>query len=62
MNSNVHIRKFCGSDREAVRQLCCDTGFLGQPIDPVFEDRELFANYLTRYYTDAEPEAAFVVE
>ena len=62
MNSNVHIRKFCGSDREAVRQLCCDTGFLGQPIDPVFEDRELFANYLTRYYTDAEPEAAFVLE
>jgi hypothetical protein len=62
MKSGIHIRKFRGSDREAVRQLCCDTGFLGAPIDPVFEDRELFANYLTRYYTDAEPEAAFVVE
>ena len=45
-----------------VRRLCCDTGFLGNPIDPVFEDRELFADYLTAYYTDEEPESSFVVE
>lgn len=56
------IRKFESRDREAVRKLCCDTGFLGNPIDPVFEDRELFADYLTSYYTDREPESAFVVE
>lgn len=47
--------------REAVRKLCCDTGFLGQPIDPVFEDRDLFADYLTRYYTDWEPQSSFVL-
>jgi ribosomal protein S18 acetylase RimI-like enzyme len=57
----VDIRRYEPRDREAVRQLCCDTGFLGKPIDPVFEDRELFADYLTRYYTDSEPESAFVV-
>ncbi len=56
------IRSFARSDREAVRRLCCDTGFLGNPIDPVFEDRELFANFLTGYYTDWEPESAFVIE
>jgi hypothetical protein len=28
----------------------------------VFEDRELFADYLTAYYTDREPEASFVLE
>ncbi len=56
------IRKFSRADREAVRQLCCDTGFLGNPIDPVFEDRELFADYLTSYYTDWEPESSFVLE
>ena len=50
------------ADREAVRAICADTGFLGQPIDPVFEDRELFADYLTAYYTDAEPESTFVCE
>lgn len=55
------IRKFRREDRARVRELCCATGFLGNPIDPVFEDRELFADYLTAYYTDWEPESAFVL-
>ncbi len=56
------IRSYRASDREAVRRLCCMTGFLGQPIDPVYEDRELFADFLTTYYTDHEPESSFVIE
>ena len=56
------IRKYQPSDRAIVRKLCCDTGFLGNPIDPVFEDRNLFADFLTGYYTDWEPESAFVLE
>jgi hypothetical protein len=56
------IRSLRKSDREAVRKLCCDTGFLGLPIDPVYEDRQLFADFLTTYYTDWEPESSFVVE
>ncbi|HSH39755.1 MAG TPA: hypothetical protein VK993_13340 [Chthoniobacterales bacterium] len=56
------IRSYRASDREAVRRLCCETGFLGEPIDPVYEDRELFADFLTTYYTDHEPESSFVVE
>ena len=55
------IRKFEPADRARVRELCCETGFLGNPIDPVFEDRQLFADYLTAYYTDWEPESAFVL-
>jgi ribosomal protein S18 acetylase RimI-like enzyme len=55
------IRRYQPADRDVIRRLCCETGCLGKPIDPVFEDRELFADYLTRYYTDAEPESAFVV-
>ncbi len=57
-----HIRNYRSRDREAVRGLCCQTGFLGEPIDPVYEDRELFADFLTTYYTDHEPESCFVVE
>ena len=57
----IAIRKFQSADRARVRELCCETGFLGNPIDPVFEDRELFADYLTAYYTDWEPESAFVL-
>ena len=64
-NSNTEaeivIRRYQRQDREAVRFLCCETGFLGKAIDPVFEDRELFADYLTRYYTDIEPESSFVL-
>ncbi|HEY0368106.1 MAG TPA: hypothetical protein VGC85_00785 [Chthoniobacterales bacterium] len=56
------IRKYRASDREAVRRLCCQTGFLGKPIDPVYEDGELFADFLTTYYTDHEPESSFVIE
>jgi len=56
------IRPYRPEDREAVRAICADTGFLGKPIDPVFEDRELFADYLTRYYTDREPESTFICE
>jgi GNAT superfamily N-acetyltransferase len=56
------IRGYRASDREAVRRLCCQTGFLGEPIDPVYQDRELFADFLTTYYTDHEPESSFVLE
>lgn len=59
---NVKIRPYEPRDRDAIRRLCCETGFLGKPIDPVFEDRELFADYLTAYYTDVEPESSFVLE
>ena len=56
------IRSYRASDRDAVRRLCCQTGFLGEPINPVYEDCELFANFLTTYYTDHEPESSFVLE
>lgn len=61
-NSTFVIRSYCPSDRKAVRRLCCQTGFLGEPIDPVYEDHELFADFLTTYYTDHEPESSFVIE
>ena len=58
----ILIRKYQSSDRDAVRRLCCDTGFLGKAIDPVFTDRELFADFLTGYYLKWEPESSFVLE
>ena len=61
-DNSFTIRSYRRTDREAVRQLCCDTGFLGAPIDPVYEDRQLFADFLTTYYTDWEPESSFVIE
>jgi hypothetical protein len=59
---DILIRPYERADRAVVRRICADTGFLGQPIDPVFEDRELFADYLTDYYLRIEPSAALVCE
>ncbi len=61
-DSSLLIRGFQPADRAAVRALCCRTGFLGNAIDPVYQDRELFADFLTTWYTDHEPESSFVLE
>src|SRR5277367_5671216 len=58
---DFQVRRYRPSDRDSVRALCCETGFLGNAIDPVFEDRELFADFLTDYYLRHEPDSAFVV-
>jgi hypothetical protein len=58
----VHIRRYQRSDRFAVRRICCDTGFLGNPIDPIYRDRELFADLITNPYLDYEPEWALITE
>jgi hypothetical protein len=60
--ARIRIRPYETQDRAIVRRICADTGFLGQPIDPVFEDRELFADYLTGHYLRMEPDASFVCE
>lgn len=59
-NADFTTRPYQPSDRETIRRICCDTGFLGEPIDSIFSDRDLFADYLTRYYTDVEPESSWV--
>lgn len=62
---NVTPRKFVlrpyePHDREAVRQICCETANCGEPIGDWFPDREIFADLLMRYYTDREPESLLV--
>ena len=56
------VRKYRAEDRDAVRRICYDTGLMGHPIDPCFGCFELFSDYWMNYYTDYEPESAFVAE
>ncbi len=58
----VSIRFYLRGDRPGVRKVCCDTGFLGDPVDPVFEDRDVFADFLCNYYTEREPDSCLIVE
>lgn len=57
-----HARLYRPSDREAVRSICCETGFMGKPVDPLFSDRKAFADFFTGVYTDYEPEHCIVAE
>lgn len=56
----VHIRPYEPRDREAIRTICCDTADCGEPVENFFPDREVFADLLTAYYTDREPESCWV--
>ncbi|MBT3297353.1 GNAT family N-acetyltransferase [archaeon] len=62
MTLDYMIRSYQPKDQEAVRNICADTGFLGDPIDPIFSDREIFADIFTNYYLEKEPEHSFIAE
>lgn len=56
------IRPYQPCDREMVRRICCETADLGEPVERFFPDREVFADLITRYYTDYEPSSTWVAE
>jgi hypothetical protein len=58
----MRVRKYKSSDRNSVRDICSDTGLLGDPIDPFMPDRKLWADANSSYYTDIEPESLFILE
>ena len=62
IENKVRIRPYRPRDRPAIRKLCCDTGYLGRPVDALFRDRELFADLFTNAYLDHEPDWALVAE
>lgn len=56
----IAIRKFKSEDREAVKKICLDTSFLGEPRDFFLNDDEILSNLLYIYYADYKPESCFV--
>lgn len=56
----MQICQYEPKDRAAVREICYATGDAGRPIEAFFPDRELFADLITRYYTDFEPGSSWV--
>ena len=62
LDKPVRIRPYRLADRAAIRRLCCETGYLGRPVDCLFRDRELFADLFTNAYLNHQPEWALVAE
>jgi ribosomal protein S18 acetylase RimI-like enzyme len=56
------VRPYEADDRARVRHVCFETGYLGDPVAWLWRDSESFADMFSGYYTDEEPESAFVVE
>ena len=59
---SIAVRSYRDADREAVRQIAFQSGFMGEPADWYWRDFASFADIWTAYYTDCEPESAFVAE
>src|SRR5437870_9756007 len=59
---DVVVRPYVHEDRAAVRHICFQTGYMGEPADFMWRDRESWADMFSGYYTDVEPDSAFVVE
>jgi GNAT superfamily N-acetyltransferase len=62
MEASPQIRPYEPRDRAGLRQICCDTADAGQPVERFFPDREVFADLLTNYYTEWEPQSAFIAD
>ena len=60
--SEISIRPYEPGDRAAVRRICHETGFMGEPVDWLWRDVESFAELFTGWYTDHEPQSASVID
>lgn len=56
------VRPYDKRDRDAVRYICCETGFMSEPMEMFMTGREVFGDLWTSYYTDYEPEHTWVAE
>ncbi len=56
----MEIRPYRSFDREAVRRIALATAMMGRPSSLFFKGEDLFADALTQYFTDYEPESSFV--
>ncbi len=56
----LSIRPYRAEDREGLFKIAADTAFFGDPIEIYMEDRRIFLDAFYAYYTDYEPEHAWV--
>jgi GNAT superfamily N-acetyltransferase len=58
----IVVRPYRAEDRAAVRHICYATGQLGDTAKHSYADFESYADLFSAYYTDLEPEHAWVAE
>lgn len=58
--STFLLRPYQAHDRSDVHRLAADSAFFGDSVERLLEDRGIFCDILYAYYTDFEPEQAWV--
>jgi GNAT superfamily N-acetyltransferase len=58
----IIIRKYIRNDRAVIREIACNTAFMGEPAEKFFSGREFLADFLTCYHTDYESQSTFIAE
>lgn len=61
-SEEIIIREYNRNDRASLREIACDTAFMGEPAEKFFTGREFLADFLTLYHTDYEPQSIFIAE
>ncbi len=56
------VRKYRPEDRQAVRDICAQTCWMGEHRIEMIADDWLWAEFWTRYYTDVESDLTWVVD
>lgn len=56
----LESRPYRRADRDAIRRIVFETGFMGESAAWYWRDAESFADVWSGWYTDREPESAFV--
>lgn len=54
------VRPYLPPDREPVRRIAFETGFMGESAEWYWQDAVSFADIWTAYYTDREPDSSLV--
>ena len=62
MQTGILIRPYRPADRQAVRDICAATCWMGDPRPELIGDDWVWAEYWTRYFTDVEPANTLVME
>jgi len=58
----AEIVEYSQSDREAVREICFRTGFLGKSLAGIIDYKDLFVDLATHYFLDARKSCIFVAK
>jgi ribosomal protein S18 acetylase RimI-like enzyme len=59
-SGEITVRPYEAGDRDGVRRVCYETGFMGENVDWLWRDRESFCDIFCGYWTDNEPDCASV--